>query len=65
MAFLRGVLAFAAFIGCIALVSVGPQHRGLLWIGVMLLGLAGLLILLYLYNRRYTRADTQTKQTRG
>ncbi len=65
MAFLRGVLAFAAFIGCIALVIVGQQHRGLPWIGVMLLGLAGLLILLYLYNRRYTRADKKTKQNRG
>ena len=61
MTVLKGILALAVFIACIALVIVGLRYRGLPWIGVMLLGLAGLLVLLYLYNRRYTRSDKKPK----
>ncbi len=62
MTWLKGLLALAAFIGCMALIIVGQRFRGLPWIGVMLLGLAGLLALLYLYNRRYTRGDKKPKK---
>ncbi len=66
MKFLKTLLVLIAFFGCAALVIVGQLHEGLPWLGLMLLGLAGLLVLLYLYNRRYTRADRlQQKQLKA
>jgi len=40
-------------VGSVALVIVGHQSIGPVGLGVMFAGLAGLLLLLYLYNRRY------------
>lgn len=54
---LKGLGYLALFLLSVALVLIGQTNRGILWIGVMLLGLAGLLALLFLYNRKYTRAD--------
>lgn len=50
---LIAILAFAAVIVCIALVVVGQRNVG--WNGLLLElgGLAGLIILLWLYNRKY------------
>ena len=55
--FLKGVGYTTLFVFSVVLVIIGQANRGMVWLGVMLLGLAGLLVLLYLYNRRYTRAD--------
>ncbi len=62
MKVLKALLYLAFFIGSVALVIIGQMNRGMIWLGVMFLGLAGLLVLLYLYNRRYTRADRLAKQ---
>lgn len=47
---LLGVV-FAA--GCVAVIVVAQQTVGWAPLGLMLLGLAGLLLLLGIYNRRY------------
>ncbi len=62
MKVVKTLLYLAVFIGSVALVIIGQMNRGMIWLGVMFLGLAGLLVLLYLYNRRYTRADRLAKQ---
>lgn len=50
---LIGILVAVAFIVCIALVVIGQRNVGLNGLGMELLGLAGLLFLLWLYNRKY------------
>ncbi|WP_373215428.1 hypothetical protein [Ruminococcus sp. 5_1_39BFAA] len=47
------VLAAVIFIVCIALVVIGQRDIGLRGTLVMILGLAGLIGLLYSYNRKY------------
>ena len=59
---LKTLAVLAAFAASLALVIAGQMHDGPLWLGAMLLGLAGLLALLWLYNRRYTRADRIQKR---
>lgn len=44
------ILIAAVFVLCIALVVIGQRHIGLGGLGLELLGLAGLLFLLWLYN---------------
>ena len=48
-----GVLVAVVFCVCIALVVIGQRNIGLAGLGMELLGLAGLLFLLWLYNRKY------------
>ncbi|WP_455675224.1 DUF6903 family protein [Pradoshia sp.] len=43
----------ALFIFCLALIIIGQKTVGKLELGLMLIGLAGLLGLLYDYNRKY------------
>ena len=50
---LKTVLAAIFFIICVALVVLGQKNVGPLGLLVMLLGLAGLILLLYLYNRQF------------
>ncbi len=50
---LMGILAAVVFIACIALVVVGQKSVGPTGLLTMLVGLAGLLILLWIYNRQY------------
>lgn len=57
LSILKALGYIALFILSVSLVIIGQANRGMIWLGVMLLGLAGLLVLLYLYNRKYTRAD--------
>lgn len=57
LSFLKGLGYAALFVLSVALVIIGQANRGMIWLGVMFLGLTGLLVLLYLYNRKYTRAD--------
>lgn len=47
------VLAAVLFVVCIALVVIGQRNVGLPGTLIMLLGLAGLIGLLYAYNRKY------------
>ena len=49
---LIGILAAVVFIACVALV-VGQRNIGPTGLLMMLAGLAGLLVLLGLYNRQY------------
>lgn len=50
---LKTVLAAIFFIICVALVVLGQKNVGSQGLLVMLLGLAGLILLLYLYNRQF------------
>ena len=50
---LKTVLAIVLFIVCVGLVVVGQRHIGPQGLLVMLLGLVGLILLLYLYNRKF------------
>ena len=38
---------------CLALVIVGQRNIAMLGLGLQLLGLGGILLLLYLYNKKY------------
>ena len=62
MNWLRGIAAAVFFAVCVALVIIGQANRGAVWLLVMMIGLAGLLFLPWLYNRRYTRADRMAKK---
>ncbi len=59
---LKILTAVVIFAGSLALVIAGQMHDGPLWLGAMLLGLAGLLVLLWWYNRGYTRAERLQKR---
>jgi hypothetical protein len=47
------ILKLVVFIICLALIIIGQKTVGKLELGMMLLGLGGLLGLLYDYNRKY------------
>jgi len=50
---LVGILVAIIFVVCIALVIVGQKNIGPTGLLTMLVGLAGLLILLGIYNKQY------------
>lgn len=50
---LMGILAAIVFVVCIVLVIVGQKSIGPAGLLTMLVGLAGLLVLLGIYNRQY------------
>ena len=50
---LIGILAAIVFVACIVLVIVGQKSVGPTGLLTMLVGLAGLLVLLGLYNKQY------------
>lgn len=50
---LVGIIVTVVFIVCIALVIIGQKNTGPQGLLMMLVGLAGLLVLLWLYNRQY------------
>lgn len=54
-----------ALAGCLALIVLGHRGRGPLSLLIMLAGLAGLLVLLWLYNRLYTKEERRDKKRRG
>lgn len=56
---LIGLILLALFI---SLVVVGQRTVSYPSLGLMLLGLAGILLLLYLYNRSYTKAKTSNEE---
>ncbi len=47
------IVKFLVFIVCIAMIVIGVRSIGRLDLGIMLLGLAGLMGLLYDYNRKF------------
>lgn len=49
----RGPVAAVVFLVCLAMVVVGQQTTGWFYLGIQLVGLAGLLTLLWSYNRRF------------
>lgn len=65
MKVLRALGFLLAFAAAVALVIIGQRGRGPVWLLVMLIGLAGLLVLLWLYNRAYTRTQRREKKRRG
>lgn len=48
-----GILIAIVFAACIALVIIGQRNVGLGGLGMEFVGLAGLLFLLWLYNRQF------------
>lgn len=48
------LVKIVVFIVCLALIIIGQRTTGRLELGIMLLGLAGLLGLLYDYNRKFS-----------
>ncbi len=50
---ITGIIVLIVFIVCVALVVIGQRNVGPQGLGLMLLGLAGLIFLLWLYNRQY------------
>lgn len=48
-----GILVAVIFVVCVALVVIGQKEIGYAGLGKQLLGLAGLLGLLWAYNRQY------------
>ena len=49
----KNIIAIIVFIASFGLVSFGQSQIGYAGLAMELVGLAGLLILLYLYNRKY------------
>ncbi|MCI8611626.1 MAG: hypothetical protein HFE66_06890 [Clostridiales bacterium] len=50
---IRYILMTALFAVCISLIVVFQRHIGAVYAGIMLLGIGGLLFLLWVYNRKY------------
>lgn len=51
--FVKGAAVFAVFVISMALVIWGQRHVGPGGLGIMVLGLAGLIALLWFYNKQY------------
>lgn len=50
---LIGIIVAVIFVVCVALIVIGQRNVGPQGLLMMLVGLAGLIILLWLYNRQY------------
>lgn len=50
---MKAILTLAAFLVCIGLVVVGHRQIGPAHLGIMMIGLFGLLAMLWLYNRQF------------
>ena len=64
MKILKTLAILLWFAVSIALVIIGQLNKGLPWLGIMLIGLAGLLALLFYYNwgHREKRPKKQREQ---
>lgn len=51
--YVKTIACLVVFIVCIVLVVVGQKTVGIPYLLMELLGLAGLLIMLYFYNKKY------------
>lgn len=50
---ISGIIIFIVFVVCVALVVAGQRNIGPSGLFTQLAGLAGLIVLLWLYNRQY------------
>lgn len=50
---LIGLIVAVIFVVCVALIVIGQRNVGPQGLLMMLVGLAGLIILLWMYNRQY------------
>ena len=50
---IRKVILLVIFLVCLGLIIVGQKNISLTGLGMELAGLVGLLVLLFLYNRKY------------
>lgn len=50
---IRNIIMVIVFIICLALIITGQKNISATGLGMELIGLAGLLVLLFIYNRRY------------
>lgn len=53
MKWLKSIVIFAVFVLSIVLIVIGQRNIGPAGLGIMMIGLAGVLVLLFLYNRIY------------
>lgn len=49
----KNIILLVVFVVCLALIVIGQKNIGATGLMMELIGLAGLLVLLYLYNRKY------------
>lgn len=49
----RNIILLIVFVVCIALIVIGQKNISVTGLVMELIGLAGLLVLLFLYNRKY------------
>lgn len=52
---LKIILNIVIFVICIALICTQQRNVGAAGLGLMVVGLGGILFLLYCYNRQYTK----------
>ena len=50
---IKNVILLVVFVVCLGLVIIGQRNISLTWLSMELIGLVGLLVLLFLYNRKY------------
>lgn len=50
---IKNVVLLVIFIVCLALIIIGQKNISATGLSMELIGLAGLLVLLFLYNRKY------------
>lgn len=50
---ISAIVVFIIFVVCVSLIVIGQKNVGAPWLCMMLVGLAGLVFLLWLYNRKY------------
>lgn len=51
--YVKTILCLVVLVVCIVLVVIGQKTVGIPYLLMELLGLAGLLVMLYLYNKKY------------
>lgn len=49
----KNIILLVVFVVCLALIVIGQKNIGATGLMMELIGLAGLLVLLYIYNRKY------------
>lgn len=50
---IRNIIVLIVFVVCLALIIIGQRNISATGLAMELVGLAGLLVLLFLYNRKY------------
>lgn len=50
---IKNVILLVVFVACLGLVIIGQRNISLTGLSMELIGLVGLLVLLFLYNRKY------------